>query len=506
MTTAINKVTNYIGNTAKILACALPVVGALYNAINPSVADASESRVTTSTRAYHALPLPEKQSLEGLTNVHVSAEIQVRHDQYDIQGPTPFEYRVDVNACRDVEKDGKTECVPERVLGYELIVRATPARKESRNDPRDDPYLAEVTKGYNKPTVLNGTEFHYKGIKEDSGIDRTVMLQFQEDGDHFVYTEGIVYVPGKDEKGKVVAVAMPIPGLHSDQGPSYDTVNITGTKGVKFYYSTEDINAWKEQPFLVTTGGIFKPRWDHTFEPDLGVLYKAGPHWGRKFGFVASNGYYDDGEQKDRAICDEQWKIPCLAMYERTLLLGVEKEKETKNKDVLRANGVSDGRHVAEVGRSYAARYGKKGDATPENWGTWNFSGGSIDEFDDGSYGLQDRVVNGVHIPPIAGLGAMERVLLMPVGIDTNNDGAITLDEIKYLEATTPKIKFVQFAPKGHELEAFITGAALGAATNLIPRATEVETVYKTVEVPADCDDCDDNAIFTPGTQTSPVQ
>jgi hypothetical protein len=425
---------------------------------------------TTQTR-YVPVPIQQAPAVEGLVDLYVSAAVAVKPTEgarakYNAQGPATglnrFEYRVDIEATQRVEREVQegtekvkrtvTEYAP--VTGYQLRVWATPANRDSLNDPRDDILLQNMNLPMKPYDYLEGTEVH--AMDNDKGL----ISLFPHDGKYVIYTEGYVEVLGKNGKQKV-----PIRGLES--GPSYDVFEVVGTKGLPFQYPSDDVKAWVEGDLVFTKGGIWHPRWNHLVYPLQNIMqYEAGNHVGSDFAILGT-GISPDCEERDPCATPVETGCPdgdCKPfLMEKFYIVGADTVQEG-NRTIVVPNATSTERTEIQAGQHLVARYR----AEDHNIRTHEVKA-SVVQRADGTIALEERVVpglgniGGVAISVHGDMFAIERVLYGLVAEDGNNDGKIGPDEWKCIPLAHDAT-YVEFVPRGHEAEAF----ALGAATGLV--------------------------------------
>ncbi len=436
-------------------------------AVQSATAYATPQAITTRTEArYVPLHAQTAQPVEGLVDLYVSAAVVVKQTEgtrakYNAQGPATgknrFEYRVDIEATQQVEREvvegtstvtrTVTEYAP--VTGYQLRVWATPANRDSLNDPRDDILLQNKTLPMKPYGYLEGTEIHAMDK------DKELISLFPHDGKYIIYTEGFVEVLGKQGKTKV-----PIRGLES--GPSYDVFEVVGTKGLPFVYPSADVKAWADGDLVFTKGGWNHPQFNHLVYPLENIMqYEAGKHIGSDFA-VMGTGIEPSSARVDP--CSTTFDPACKPLlFEKLYILGANTVQEG-NRTIVVPNATSTERTEIQAGQHLVARY----QAKDHNIRTHEVAA-SVVQRPDGTMALEERVipglgtVGGVALPVHGDMFAVERVLYGMLAVDTDGDGMIGPNEFKCVPLAHDAT-YVEFVPRGHEAEAF----ALGAATGLV--------------------------------------
>ncbi|MEK6867939.1 MAG: hypothetical protein AABX98_03895 [Nanoarchaeota archaeon] len=427
---------------------------------------------TTQTQ-YVPIPAQQAPTIEGLVDLEVSATVAVKatdaagNAKYNAQGPATgvnrFEYRVDIEATQRVDRQVQegtetvtrtvTEYVP--VTSYELRVWATPANRDSLNDPRDDILLQNKHSPIKPYAYLQGVEVHAMDNNKE------LIALFPHDGKYVIYTEGYVEVLGKNGKTKV-----PIRGLES--GPSYDVFEVVGTKGLPFQYPSEDVKAWLDGDLVFTKGGLWNPPWNKLVYPLENIMqYEAGKHVGSDFAVMGTgikpgcdNTAADPcAEPKVNVGCPDSDCKPFL--MEKFYIVGADTVQEGKRTIVV-PSATSTERTEIQAGQHLVARYR----AENHNIRTHEEEA-SVVQRADGTIALEERVVpqlgavGGVALPVHGDMFAVERVLYGLVAEDKNNNGKIGPDEWNCIPLAHDAT-YVEFVPRGHEPEAFAIGAATG--------------------------------------------
>ena len=456
----------------------------------------------------------------GTDVVTVGAGIKTSKELYNAALPNdPLEFAVDVFA----KSNGKD--VP--VWGYTVQMCITPAYTvDTVGGTRNDFCYKPIETRFNTPTMLKGIlapESELELVHQDY----RVLQELAKDGDYVIYTRGTVTVA--DKRGKLDRrIVGPEAGKNN---LSYDNFKVVGTEGMNLPYDTTEVKRWLNEGIKFTMGGIFHPKWDNLIVADalddnnpLGVLYKAKKHRGRNYSILPTSGYDYDGRWIPTQACLTA-EEPCLAnLGEQTRFLGADLEDKGWSRKVkVYANGLTENAEVVTPGTRFTARLGgmsKKGSAG--NHGTYSVVGtGELREYitQEGvetRIGVADRLfearsdyVATVEVPSMGGIFGVEQTLWARFGYDRNGDGIVGPDE-EELKPVGQKVAYDWHTPGGNEAAAAAGGFALGYIAGFLTRELIDDDRPLEINFPEwpdiPCDDCDDNAIFTPGTQTSPVQ
>ena len=386
---------------------------------------------------------------------------------------------VNLNAVETVKKEdaAKTPVTFQApVLGYELFVRATPAN--TPNDPHDDitltyqchsnalPYVyCDNRKTPGKQLVVDAKKTAQTGQVQDPGVELVVtdehnklLSQLNKDGEWNMYTEGSIMI-----QTSIVPQTVALRSLHT--GPSYDTIEIVGSKGTLIDYNDARVSAWMNSGLEFTEGGNSHPRWNHTFVPDKQMVqYKAGPHWGRKWTILGTPEFdQETGTMADPCIAT----IPCTpGVFEKHYLVGVDTETK-RNRLVVQAP--ADATTVQELhpGEIVASRY----DGEKLNLGTYLVDA-PLATARNGTMSLDQKTIQiagaaPLKLPKIEGVTGVESALYGYASLgDKDHNGKITEDEL----ACTPiarKFTPLQFVPEGEEAKYFALGFISGLAVGL---------------------------------------
>ena len=493
-------------NTTKTLST-IALMSTIYTG---TITPASAEPVVRSAGAF-IKPLAQAQqpSLEGMLPVQVYAAIDVVDEQYNVADNPEYRMRIDVSARQprvDAKgapvMDGTTPVMEEvPVKDWYIQVWASPKTihngpnkgTSSENDSRDDVLIAEYRTTYSPGMYLTGVEIDARshGPMETFSVDggrsqqtrpNSILGQFQNDDQYFVYTQG--YVEVITAQG---IVSLRLPTLAdagtSLQGPSYDTVNIINTGGNRRVSDNPLVGAWLAAGNTTTNGGFRYPRWNHT-STDKARAFRAHPNTGREWAVLPTEVYDTseqpiaafnyDGSQIVRTDCDGG---PCVEQYrELYQLLGVDAGKIEKDRDgnvtyiETHANGKSKNVLPIQAGISLDSRL--------DGWEktSWLLDSGSWSRYIETT--RIDNITERINlrefeapdgrkdlVPEIAGIFVLRAQLQEYRGFDTNSDG---FDDTFTWETVAQRYTVVEYYPGGREGQYFAGGLLIGGAAGYL--------------------------------------
>ncbi len=448
-------------NTYKAITYAAAGLAAAVTGLYSPNADATTARKERSQN-YEFAGAPA-----GLEKIAVSAGVNLIPNQTDGSvvvrvGSDELPHRADISVKR------VTGFTPQEiatgtelpVCGYTVQYVVTPATPESQLNSRDDIMIKQHRVAFQKPKPLNGVEIDYRAEPADFDL----LKSLPGDGRYILYTRGTVSVP---VVGTDCAQTLKLPGF--SEGPSYDVFTVVGTKGTPMVYD-ERVQKWEENPLVFTKGGVFHPRFKHLVYAEGIMQYEAGAKIGSDFAIM---GTMSDPCDEPKP-CKPKKKDPCAptptgaicepTLFERHYLVGANTVQEGRRTVIVPGNDITTVTEV-KAGEHLVARYV----AEDYNMRTHEVDG-TTTRRDNGTLALDERVVdvtlNGVTtkvaVPMHGDMFAVLSVLYGMTAEDKNRNGKIEATEWTCVPIAT-KVDYVEFVPRGHEVEAFLTGVAVGA-------------------------------------------
>lgn len=443
----------YKAATYTVAALATAVVG-LYS---PS-ADATAARRERS-QVYEFVGAPA-----GLEKIAVSAGVKLIPNQTDGSvvvrvGSDELPHRADVSVRSVTTKKELPVC------GYTVQYVVTPATEASQLDPRDDLMIKQYRAAFAKPKPLQGVEIDYRTEAKDFDI----LANLPGDGEYILYTRGTVSVP---VAGTDCAQTLKIPGF--SEGPSYDVFTVVGTKGTPFHYPSAEVEAWANSDLEATEGGARHPQWNRTHVVKGIIQYEAGKHFGAKFAVLGTDGFGSNKKDDPCAPRDPCAPTdPCTTdckpvLYEELFIVGANTVQEGR-RTVIIPSVDSMNRVKIQPGQILVARY----EAENFNMGTHEVAA-KTERRRDGSIALAERTIDGIVVPAHGMIFGVERVLYGMYGVDKDHDGVISPGE-QECRPIAKDVTYVEFVPRGHEVEAFLAGLGIGLiGGSFIPNPTLV--------------------------------
>lgn len=389
----------------------------------------------------------------GLEKITVSAGVTLIPNQANGTvvvrvGSDELPHRADVSVKNAVGKE-----LP--VCGYTVQYVVSPATEASQMDPRDDLVIGKPYRAaFPTPKPLKGIEIDYRMEEKDFAL----LANLPGDGKYILYTRGTVSVP---VAGTDCTQTLKIPGF--SEGPSYDVFTVVGTKGTSYVYDDARVKEWREGPLVHTKAGAFNPQWNHLVSAQGIMQYEAGEKMGSHFAIM--------GTGKNPSTPTEpcaQKTDPCdkgvicePTFFERHYLVGAETAQH-ENRTIITPSMTSKNVKEIKAGEHLVARY-----AGIHYNLIMHEVAGNTTQRPDGTLALDERVVTDprfsapIVVPMHEDMFAIASVLYGMTAEDKNHNGKIEATEWT-CEPIATKVDYVEFVPRGQELEAIAIALPVG--------------------------------------------